>query len=449
MRIFKSIALVASVALASFSMLGCTEKTAGIEIGNPSIGDGDTSTTHPPLPEVPKLVLTADFSIDYSDLETRALAKSATKNEPVLLDSFAMDLFEVRTYSSYYYYMPGYDLVKGMRVWPTKWEVGEEEEDLDTLASLMNISFTKGTFVEDAFENISLMDGGFLKEIGVAFKNVNVDDIRGRVLIGDEYVHFVYDMSEFQNVMLRYHYSQIEIDSANSKANLPVVFLAKRFTSGIDFSNATISEDGVIYIDQKNNVDLWNKLNKNFVPSFGPLRYFKNEDSVSYFIDEVWKDLAPGVKENALINGNFKSPFSTDWILVTQYGGRADSSVIEEKGGSRIMEVNVSAGGDSSFSVQLLQENIALVEGATYQCVFTIWSDVEDSITVRIGAYDTYKTIGFSEHVNVGKLGSGKESHAITFEAKTSSPFGRFEMNLGKRKRWFRIKDLQVIRLTK
>ena len=132
--------------------------------------------------------------------------------------------------------------------------------------------------------------------------------------------------------------------------------------------------------------------------------------------------------------------------MVQQFKGEADTSLITEKSGERIMNVNVIAGGDSSFSVQLIQENVALIAGVKYQCVFTIWSDIEGEITARIGSYATYKTVGFSEHVPVMKTG---QSRAITFTPEVTEPFARFELNLGKQKRKFWIKEVKVLRLTK
>ncbi|MCQ2125168.1 MAG: carbohydrate-binding protein CenC [Fibrobacter sp.] len=428
MRFFLNITTVASLVLAGIFLGACSEPTnsAGIEIGNPTIQqDG--------------LALTADFSVDYSEVEVASLRKEVSQDEPVVLDSFSLVLTEVKTYASYYSYMPGYNAVEGMLVWPL----------LDS--TTLSVSFTKEDLVEDAFKGVNLLDGGYLKEIGVAFKPDQADDIYGRVLIDGEYVPFEYNLTNFQSMQLRYHYSQIEIDSSENKANVPVVFRVKLFTKGIDFSKAEISEDGVIYIDQKNNAELWAKLNKNFVPSFQPLRYnYVNEfGSDTAYVNDVWKGIAASVGENTLINGNFRSPFTTDWILVRQYGGRADTSIIKEKGDQRIMMVDVVAGGDSSFSVQLLQENVALIAGVQYQCIFTIWSDVEGEITARIGSYDTYKTVGFSEHVKVGKIGSGTESKAFTFTPEVTDPFARFELNLGKKERKFWIKDVKVLRLTK
>lgn len=435
MRFFLSIATIACLALTGVSLVACSSdgspsgsngNTAGIEIGNPT------------------LALTADFTVDYSDVETVVLKKSAAEEEPVVLDSFAFNLTEVRTYASYYIYMPFYNALEGMMVWPT---YGDFDAASDS--SALTVSFTDETVVDKAFNNIELMDGGFLKEIGVSFKPYVADDIYGRVKIDGEYVPFVYDLADFQSLKLRYHYSQIAIDSANNVANLSVVFRAKLFTEGVDFSKANVSEDGVIYIDQKNNTDLWDELNERFVPSFQPLRYsYTNaagEDSTNY-VDDIWNGLAADVGENTLINGNFQSPFTTDWILVTQLGGKADTTVIVENEKERIMKVDVTEGGNNSYSVQLLQENVALIEGVKYKCVFTIWSDVADSITVRIGSYDTYETVGFSKHVFVNTSGASIQEE---FVAKKSDPFARFELNLGKQKRKFWIKEVQVQRLSK
>ncbi|MCQ2106075.1 MAG: carbohydrate binding domain-containing protein [Fibrobacter sp.] len=458
MRFFLSIVSFACLASVGLLSVACSDdkNTAGIEIGNPSIADKDTipdtPIVVPPVEDVPvALPLTAEFTVDYSDVESvkvaKVLSKSAAKDEPLLLDSFALQLHSVRTYASYYIWFPDYNAVEGMQVWP--YNPVADESVLDSLEDhSITVSFTKESFVDSAFKNIDLLDGGYLKEIGVSFKPYVADDIYGRVLIDGEYVPFEYNLSNFQSMQLRYHYSQI--DTGDGKANLSVVFRAKIFAAGVDFSKAEISPDGVIYIDMKNNVELWKKLNERFVPSFQPLRYnFINEageDSTAY-VKDIWKGIAADVGENTLINGNFASPFTTDWILVTQFGGKADTSVVvEKKSGESIMNVNVTAGGDSSFSVQLLQENVALIAGVRYKCIFTIWSDVEGEITARIGSYSTFKTIGFSEHVPVRKSGQSVE---IEFTPEVSDPFARFELNLGKQKRKFWIKEVKVLRLTK
>lgn len=437
MRFFLNIASVACLSIAALLSVACSDdkNVSGIEIGNPTVAEG--------------LVLTAGFAVDYGDQSSSvaALKKAVSDDEPLVLDSFTLVLTEVKMFSSYYDGRSNlFNPEEGWSVWPVNKKDGDPVDEDST--KTMVVSLTEESFIDQAFKDIDLLDGGYLKEVGVSFRPDMADDVYGRVMIDGEYVPFEYNLSNFKTMQLRYHYAQIEIDSANNTANIPVVFRVKRFTDGIDFSSAEISADGVIYIDQKNNSSLWAKLNDRFVPSFQPLRYdftnVNNKDSSAYVVD-VWKDIAAGVGENTIINGSFQSPFTADWILVTQLGGKADTSLVEENAEDRIMKVAVTAGGNYSYSVQLLQENVALIAGVDYKCIFTIWSDVEDSITARIGSYSTYETVGFSKHVPVTK---GGQSVEIEFTPEVSDPFARFELNLGKQIRTFWIKDVQVLRLT-
>ena len=445
MKFFLSIAAIATYALMALSLAACSndKSTAGIEIGNPSIAERDTTGKDTTVKDTatkhqPALPLVADFSVDYADVSSNALAKSASQDEPVLLDTFSLVLTKLYSFASYYYISPPeYDMEmdNALRLWPYEYSSNEE----------LDISFTQNSSVEDAFKNIDLQEEGYLKEIGVKFRPNETTAIFGRAKVGDKYIPFVYSLSNFQTLMLRYHYSQI--DTAGGKANLSVIFRVKTFVKDIDFSEAEIGEDSVIHIDSKYNSDLWQKLNDQFVPSFQPLRYnytTATDDSVSAYVEDIWNSIAADVKENTIINGNFQSPFTTDWILMNQFGGRSDTTVIVEKDGQRIMQVEVFVGGSHSYSVQLIQENVALIAGVKYQCVFTIWSDVEGQITARIGTYNTYEAIGFQEHVKVHTSG---QSVAINFTPEISDPFARFELNLGGSERTFWIKDVQVIRL--
>lgn len=413
------------------SLVACSEdkSTAGIEIGNPEIADIDTVTK--PQPALP---LVAEFTVDYSETATEALAKSADKDEAFLLDTFTLTLTEIRSFSSYYTSI-SVDPVLGLQMWPY-----ESNPDAE-----LKISFAEGTAVEDAFSEIDLQEEGYLKEMGVAFRSDENSAIYGRVKIGKKYRKFVYSLSNFQSLMLRYHYSQI--DTGNGKANLSVIFRVKTFVNDIDFSTAELSEDSIVYINSKFNAELWQTLNERFIPSFQPLRYdytTANDTTISGYVEDVWKDIAAKKGENTIINGNFQSPFTTDWILMNQFGGHADTAVVVENGKDRIMTVDVTKGGTHSYSVQLIQENVALIKDVRYKCIFTIWSDIEDSITVRIGSYQTYETIGFQKHVNVQKTGHSVE---IEFTPIASDPFARFELNLGGQKRKFWIKEVQVLRL--
>ena len=461
MKFFLSIATIAVYATAFLSLVACSndKSITGIEIGNPSLADSDTTgkdttakdtsvkdtsvkDTTPKdtaVKKQPALPLVAEFSVDYSEVNVKALAKEASSGsdaeEPVLLDTFSLVLTQVRSFSSYYTSI-SVDPVLGLQLWPY------EETPDETL----EISFTKGSSVEDRFKNIDLQEEGYLKEMGIGFSPDETMAIFGRILINKKYHPFVYSLSNFQTLMLRYHYSQI--DTTGGKANLSVIFRVKLFTNGIDFSGAEVGEDSVIHIDSKYNSDLWNAMNERFVTSFQPLRYDYTTvagDAHSEYVIDIWKGIAAKKGENTIINGNFQSPFTTDWILMNQFGGNADTSIILEKGSKdRIMKVHVTEGGKHSYSVQLIQENVALIAGVQYQCVFTIWSDVEGQITARIGTYNTYETIGFQEHVEVHTTG---QSVGITFTPEVNDPFARFELNLGGSERTFWIKEVKVLRI--
>ena len=414
---------VAGSLLAMFALAGCSSDghsdVAGIEIGNPA------------------LALTADFSVDYTEVSPNPLLKSASKDEPVLLDSFSFSLFEVRSYSSYYVAV-SIDPIEGVPIWP----------DEDASKSSLSVSFTEGSSVEEPFKNINLEDEGYLKELGVSFRPENANSvICGRILIDDKYVPFEYNLNGFQRVRLRYHFSQVERVS-DSVANLSVVFHVRYFIKDVDFSEAVVGEDGVIRLDNTNNVALWNRLNRNFVPSFRPLRYDYVDaqgNAGEDYVKDIWDGVVGAMSDNTIENGDFSHGLD-HWIFFTQMNGEAAATVMEEKSGEHYLKVVVTNGGNKSYSVQLIQEDVALVAGKKYKCVFTIWSDIEGQITARIGTYDDYETIGFMEHPIVKTSGQSVE---IEFAPQESTPFARFELNLGNMERTFYIKDVKIYRIEK
>ena len=422
MRFFGSIV---SCCLCALVLVGCSDSkgTAGIEIGNPVASDT--------VARVP-LALTAEFSVDY---DKAVLSKSASKNEAVLLDSFSMELMQVRSYSSYYVSV-NFDATQGLPIWP-------EENAADTT---LPISFTEGSSVDEAFKGINLKDEGFLKEIGVRFRSMKSNPaIYGRALVGETYIPFEYSLSAFQNMILRYHFSQVEWVS-DSLVNLSVAFHVRDFVAGVDFKSAEVSEDGVIRLNSAKNMEIWNKLNQKFIPSFRPLRYEfidSQGNRVEDFVKQIWDGIVGSMSENTIENGDFSKGLD-HWIFFTQLYGEATASVVDEKNGGHILEVDVTNGGNKSYSVQLIQEDVALVAGKKYKCVFTIWSNVEGKITARIGTYDDYETVGFQEHPIVKTTGQSFEKE---FSPRESTPFARFELNLGNEVRKFYIRDVKIYRL--
>ena len=420
----RSLCSIIGCVLMALWFAGCSESdtTAGIEIGNPEIHNHNIG-------------LVADFSIDYSDANVEALYKSAPVDENVVIDTFRLTLTEVRSYCSFYAGM-SVDLESGLLLWPYE----------DDPAAVLPISFTDGDFVEDAFKNINLQTEGRLKEIGVAFeieKKKGRNSIYGRIRKNSKKVPFVYELSDIQLFSLRYHYSQIEIQ--DSVLNLSVIFHVHKFVDGLDLSSATVGDDGIIRFSKTENADLWKSLNERFIPSFQALRYeYTNAEghTVSDYVDEVLNALAGKINKNLISNGNFKNG-GEDWILHTQLNGAADSTVVKDKK-SNVMRIHVTKGGEYSYSVQLLHENIPVIAGATYKIIFTMWSDVEGTITARLGTYIRYETNGFQEHVEVSTTGKSFEQEFIP---EVTDPFARLDLNLGKAERTFWIKDVQLIRI--
>jgi hypothetical protein len=142
-------------------------------------------------------------------------------------------------------------------------------------------------------------------------------------------------------------------------------------------------------------------------------------------------------------NGSF-SDGGKNWIFHRQFNGAADTAIVKEKN-SNVMKVHVSRGGNFSYSVQLLHENIPVIVGYTYKFVFTIWSDVEGEMTARLGnSIYNGETNGFQEHVKVSTSG---KSYEIEFSPAETDPYARLDLNLGSRERTFWIKDVQLIRI--
>ena len=420
----RSLNSIIGCVLVAMWFAGCSESdtTAGIEIGNPEIARN--------------IGLTADFSIDYSDAKQVSLAKEAAADENVVIDTFRLTLTEVRSYCSFYAGM-SVDLESGLVLWPYE----------ENPAAVLPISFTDGEFVKDAFKNINLQTEGRLKEIGVAFeigKKKGYNSIYGHIRKNNKKVPFVYELSGIQLFSLRYHYSQIDVQ--DSVVNLSVAFRVRRFVGGLDLTAATVGEDGIIHISEKENSDLWKSMNERFVPSFQALRYeYTNAEgkTVNGYVDDVWVELSGKKNKNLVSNGSFKES-GEDWILHRQLNGAADTAIVKD-GKSNAMRVHVTKGGEYSYSVQLLHENIPVVAGGTYKFIFTVWSDVEGIITARLGGYIyNDSTNGFQEHVNVTTTG---QSYEKEFKAVRTDPFARLDLNLGKSERTIWIKDVQLIRI--
>ena len=441
MRIF---GYMAGLVLGVLLMAGCsnTDDVAGIEIGNPGLAN-----RNPASDSVQSLAFKAGFTIDYSDVlpakeekasiltRSTSVAKSASKNEPLVIDSMYLTLTEVRSYCSFYV---GVSIVQsmGLVVWPY------ENSPYDVLP----VSFVDDELIDETFSSIDLQSEGRLKEVGVSFEisRRTHPSVQGRVMIGDVYMPFVYELSRFQQFSLRYHFSQIKVE--DWIANLSVAFHVRHFTDGVDLSSLEVGRDGVVRIDSTNNTAVWEKFNERFVPSFGALRYeYLDEKGHTFddYVNDILLEVAGDVGENVVTDGSLGS-YSPDWIFLTQLRGEADSAYVNVKEKTRAIEIDVTAAGQYSYSVQLLHENIPMLAGHKYKCSFLIRASEEGLITARIGSYLTYETVGFEEHVQVT---TSEKNFEVEFEPMVNDPFARFEFNIGGAVRKIWVRDLKITRL--
>lgn len=427
MRLYRFfIFCVISLAIA---LIGCAEKepTAGIEIGNPSIA------------------FTASFIIDYgaqsdSSLSNSVLAKMPANDETLIIEKFRLDLTHVRSYSSYYVYVT-IDPAEGLLLWPYE----NMPEDTSLAVNFGNEIQVGESVIDEAFKMIDLQEEGLLKEIGIGFKPDPEDDysIEGTIKIDGESIPFKYSLSAFNAIDLRYHYRQAEIYA--DSLNLPVTFFVQRWIEGIDFSTAT-KDNGVILFSDTENADLWTILNDRFLSGFSCLRWSWALTDGTVRSDYVSEALAQfdKVLTNWAVNGDF-SQGSSNWILMEQYSGQADTTIIQEKKDTYQMKVNVTTGGSKSYSVQLIHEDIPVLLNRKYKLIFTAWSNTEGPITVRLGSYYTpYNTLGFQEKPVIGLNG---KSFEIEYVGSEDNTFARLEFNLGGTERIFWFKDIQLIRI--
>lgn len=407
---------------------GCSTKepsTSGIEIGNPSIA------------------FTASFIIDYGTQPVIAplLPKMPSADELMIIESLRLELTHIRSYSSYYVYVTT-DPLEGLLLWPYETMPADTTLTINFGNEIQNGE----SIINDAFKKIDLQEEGLLKEIGVGFEPNETKgySINGSLKINGEDVPFEFSLAAFVSIDLRYHYQQAEIYA--DSLNLPVTFYVKRWIQGIDFSNATI-KDGVIRFSESENQALWTSLNERFLSSFSCLRWSWSQLDGTIVSDYVSEALTQFDKlsTNWATNGNF-SEGSTGWVLVKQYSGMADTSIIQEKGNQFQMKVNITNGGSKTYSVQLIHEDIPVLKNRKYKFIFTAWSDVQGPIIARLGSYHTpYNELGFQRTFVIGT--NGGKAYEVEYSGLEDNTFARLEFNLGGAERTIWFKNIQIIRI--
>ena len=402
-------------------------KSAGIEIGNPSVS------------------FSARFVVDYntsvSDYTTFGVASKASAETPFLVDDFHLSLNRLATYASYYTYV-SFELTQGLQLWPVSGDSSEA----------VSVKFNDETSATDsslaaALGDIKLDGNGLLKEVGLTMKpdSGSSPAVSGSIFIGDSSVPFEFQLSNIAQMELRYHRDQLVVNDKDSSSSLTVRFHVPAWVSGLDFSSAVISSDGVIRFDSTNNVALWDSLSARFISSFSCMHWILT--AANGTVSDAYATGALArydvIDSNWVSNGDFQKG-SEGWILVHQLYGAADTAVIKESAASYYMRVIVVNPGQYSYSVQLIHEDIPVLLGRKYKLVFTAVADSAASITVRLGSYSSYATVGFQEHMSIDTIWT---SHEVEYTGLANDPFARLEFNLGLSASEFHIKDVKIYRI--
>lgn len=431
MRAFFPLMAAAAIAL----IAGCSSpsdgnKSAGIEIGNPS------------------LAFSAHFVVDYNSSDSdftfiRTLSKtSATAENSFIVDDFHLNLTRLSAYSSYYIYV-NFDVTQGLLLWPVS---GDSSESVSVKFS--DESSATDSTLAAALGDLKLDGDGLLKEIGLTMKadpDSSSSTVSGSMFLGNAAVPFEFRLSNIAQMELRYHRDQLVFDSTDSSSSLTVRFHVPAWVSGLDLSGAVASADGIVRFDSMNNVVLWDSLSARFLASFSCVHW------ITTALDGTTSDTyAAGalarydvIDSNWVTNGQFLNG-GEGWNLVQQLNGAADTAIVRESETSYYMRVSVKTPGLYSYSVQLIHEDIPVLQGRKYKLVFTAVADSADSITVRLGSYSSYETVGFQKHIFIDTLWM---SHEVEYTGLVNDPFARLEFNLGSSAPAFRIKDVKIYRI--
>lgn len=387
----------------------CDDSVAGIEVGNPEVA------------------FSTSFVLDYGEKNYSVLELSSVQNI-LILDDLPLFLKEVKVYASYYIYVK-IDQLDGSLVWPTP------EMNPDTS---IRIDF-RGENFNLAILDSSIVGDGILKEVEL---NISpADSITGTLMRQDSSIPFVYSLAGLDNFQLRFHYRQIQKNAAN-QWNLPIRFYVNEWIKNISFDEVVLNEAGEIRFDEINNPILWKELNERFLNQFSCLRW--DEDSSlnveGNFVSEALAYF-DRVNYNWISNGDF-SKGSTDWILVQQFGGVADTVFIRESSNT-VLNVRIAKTGTKIHSVQLIHENVPVLKNRKYKLSFSLKASQSDSVMVRLGTYHPpYRSLGFEKSIKPSPAGIFYEFECIGFE---NNPFGRLEFNLGKASQEYWIEDIKWI----
>lgn len=124
-------------------------------------------------------------------------------------------------------------------------------------------------------------------------------------------------------------------------------------------------------------------------------------------------------------DGNYISDDASDWTFLTALGG-VGSETMEDC----VITVSTDDAGTVDYSIQLVQANIPLEKGATYEVQFDAYADADRTMNVDVKAPDH----GYKAYMSTFKpqLTTENQTFTTTFVMKDASDEnGRLEFNMG------------------
>ena len=137
----------------------------------------------------------------------------------------------------------------------------------------------------------------------------------------------------------------------------------------------------------------------------------------------------PDEEGNYIINGDFTVAEDLedgkDWEFLTALGGEATAEIKD----GRIL-IKTGNAGTADYSVQLVQPNLPIQKGGTYQVSFDAWADEARTMSVALTAPDN-SYVRYLPDTTVG-LTSEKQTYTYEFTmTQNDDANGRMEFNLG------------------
>lgn len=140
----------------------------------------------------------------------------------------------------------------------------------------------------------------------------------------------------------------------------------------------------------------------------------------------------PGADGNYVMNGGFDSGVQNGWVFqpfappADLFGG--SGTVTLDQGA---LKTDISSEGNETYAIQLVQANMPIVKGSTYQLSFDAWSNGERTMVVDLSGPERNYTRYLQDQTL--QLTGQKKTYTFTFTMQSETdPNGRLEFNMGK-----------------